>query len=81
MVHIYAIDDSINQFAIGYMINPSLNINKVLREQTEKCLSATFHEKTMEYIRGCLEKNNTCVIALIIFYENNGVNPKKCIGC
>ena len=28
MVHIYSIDDSINQFAIGYMINPSLHFNK-----------------------------------------------------
>ena len=29
MVHIYYIDDIINQFAIGYMINPSLHVNKV----------------------------------------------------
>ena len=29
MVHIYSIDDSINQFKISYMIKPSLNVNKV----------------------------------------------------
>ena len=31
----------------------------------------------METIRGCLKNKNTCIIALILFYENNGANPKK----
>ena len=31
----------------------------------------------METIKDCLGKNNTCVMALIIFYENNGLKPKK----
>ena len=79
MVHIYSIDNSINQFSVVYMINPSLHVNKVIREQVEKLLNSTFYEKTMETIRGCLEKNNTCVIALIMFYENNGVKPKKSV--
>ena len=35
MVHCYSIDESIDQFAIGYMINPSLYVNKVFREQVE----------------------------------------------
>ena len=35
MVYIYATDEKINQFAIGYMIKPSLHINKVFREQVE----------------------------------------------
>ena len=35
MVHIYSIDDSINQFSIDYIINPSLHVNKVFREQVE----------------------------------------------
>ena len=77
MVHIYSIDNSIDPFSIGYMIDPSLHFNKVLREQVKKYLNATFYEKTMETIRVCLKKNNTCVIALIIFYDNNGVKPKK----
>ena len=47
MVHCYSIDESINQFAIGYMINPPLQFNKVFREKVERCLSATFHEDTM----------------------------------
>ena len=31
----------------------------------------------METIRGCLKNNNTCVIALMMFDENNIVKPKK----
>ena len=31
----------------------------------------------MEIIRDCLEKKNTCVMALIVIYENNGGNAKK----
>ena len=81
MVHIYSIYDIINQFEIGYMINPALNVNKVLREKVVKCLSDTYNENTMENIRGCLKKKNICVIALIMFNENNGVKPKKCIWC
>ena len=29
MVHCYSTDETINQFAIGYTINPSLNCNKL----------------------------------------------------
>ena len=61
MVHCYSIDESINQFSICYMINPSLHFNKVFIEQVEKCLSATFNENTMETIKDCLIKKNTCV--------------------
>ena len=31
----------------------------------------------MENIKDCLSKKNTRVMALIIFYENNGEDPKK----
>ena len=31
MVYINTTDEKINQFEIGYMINPSLHINKVFR--------------------------------------------------
>ena len=37
MVHIYTKEKTIHQFAIGYMINPSLHINRVFREQVQKC--------------------------------------------
>ena len=77
MVHIYSKDDLIDQFTIGYTINPSLHVNKVFREQVEKFLNATFHEKIMKNIRNILKNKNTCVIALIIFYENKLIKPKK----
>ena len=47
MVHCYYIYESINQFEVGYMVNPSLNFDKLSRKQVEICLSATFHEKTI----------------------------------
>ena len=31
MVHCYSTDESVNQFEIGYMVNPSLKFNKVFR--------------------------------------------------
>ena len=76
MVDCYSIDDSINPFAIGYMINPSLHLTKVFREQVERYLSAIFHKNTMENTKDCLGKKNSCVMAIIMFYENNGVRPK-----
>ena len=47
MVHCYSTYESINPFAIGYMVNPSLNCNRVFIEQVEKCLSVSFHKNTM----------------------------------
>ena len=34
-VYIYTTDKQINQFEIGYMINPTLQVNKVFREQVK----------------------------------------------
>ena len=31
----------------------------------------------METIKDYLRKKNTCVMELMMFYENNGVKPKK----
>ena len=35
MVYWYSTDESINPFAICYMINPSLNCNRLFREQVD----------------------------------------------
>ena len=32
----------INEFLIGYMINPTFTINKEFREQVNKCMKTTF---------------------------------------
>ena len=62
MVHCYTRYETINQFAIGYMIAPSL----------QKFLSILFDAGTMETIKYFMRQNNTCVMALMIIYENNG---------
>ena len=59
------------------MINPSLNCNKLFREKVENLLSFSYHKKALETIRDCLRKNNTCVMALMMFYDNNVEKPKK----
>ena len=80
MVHTYSKDEKNNKFAIGYIIKPLLHINKVFREQVEKFLRSTFNESTKVTIRGVMKNNDTCVIALIMFYETNGTKPKRCMG-
>ena len=52
----------------------------MLIEQVEKCLRSTFHQNNMEGIRSVMRKKDTCVIALIIFYETKINNPINCIG-
>ena len=48
--------ERMNQFAIGYMTNPTLHVNKVFRDQVEKCLNETFYQITMKGIRMLWEK-------------------------
>ena len=67
----------INEFTIGYMINPRLSFNKSFKEQVEKCMFTTFGEIKKPFIKAKLEKNNTSVLALIMFYETRADNPKK----
>ena len=61
-----------NKFAIIYMINPSPKFNNEFRTQVEKCLGVYFYIRKMKTIKNCLMKNNACVMALIMIYENNG---------
>ena len=79
MVHFYSTDKGINQFSICYMINPSLNCNKVCRQQVEKYLSVSFHKNTMETIRYFLRKKNRGLMALIMSYDNNEEKTKKSV--
>ena len=74
MVHCYYKDKKVNKFAIGYMIKLSPNCNKVFRVQVEKCLSVSFDSMTMETIIDSPKNNNTCIMALLMIYENNGGN-------
>ena len=61
--------ERINKFSIGYMINPTLDINKSFREQVNKCMKILFGEITQPHIKTTLGKSKTKVLALIMFYE------------
>ena len=60
----------INEFSIGYMMNPNLYKNKVFREQVRVCLKTTFGTSTNTHIGKKSLKDNTRVLALVMFYEN-----------
>ena len=77
MVYIYSTDNTVHKFAIGYMINPSLHINKIFKTQVEKLLGCSFSTETMKTIKSCLMKKNTSVMALITIYETVGIAIKS----
>ena len=66
-----------NQFAIGYMVNPILYVNKALRYQVEKCLKEKFHSSTQSDIKNLMVKANTYVISLVMFYDNRTMNKLR----
>ena len=61
--------EHIDEFLIGYMINPKLNINKAFIEQVDKCMDSTFGLINQTYIIYTLKKKKTIVLALLMFYE------------
>ena len=68
--------EHINKFLIGYMINPTLNINKAFKKQLNKCMSNIFGEIIQPHIRTTFAKNNKRVLALLLFCETRQ-NPMK----
>ena len=75
MVHIYTTEKTIHQFVIGYMINPSLEFNKIFNTQVEKCLGYYVSIGTIKTIKKILMKKNISIMELIIIHENNGEIP------
>ena len=71
----------INEFSIGYIMNPNLNMHKVFREKVKVCLKTTFSTSTMTQISKILLKPNTRVLALVMFYENRIKMQRKCSEC
>ena len=45
-----------NQFATGYMVNPTLHVNKVFREQVDNRLGKKFNQNTMTGVRNFLKE-------------------------
>ena len=68
--------ERINKFTIGYMINPTLKINKAFIEQVNKCMKTTFGARTQPHIKITLAKKKTRLLALLMFYETRN-NSKK----
>ena len=60
----------INEFSIGYTMNPNFHKNKVFIEQVNVCLKTTFGPYTNAHISKILFKDNTRVLALVMLYEN-----------
>ena len=60
----------INEFSIGCMMNPNLNMNKVFREQVKVCMKTKFSTSTMTHISKILLKPNIRVLSLVMFFEN-----------
>ena len=50
MIHIYTTGKTINQFAIGYIINPSLKFKNAFITQVEKYLGDSFSIRKMKPI-------------------------------
>ena len=59
------------------MINPSLHMNRIVREQVKKFSGCSFPTKTMKTIKDCLLKNNKSVMALMMIYEISGKDIRK----
>ena len=60
----------INEFSVGYMMNPTLNRNIAFKDQVRVRLKQIFGPDTNSHISKTLQKLNTRVLALIIFYES-----------
>ena len=67
----------INEFSIGYMMNPTLNRNRVFKYQVKVCFKNTFGPDTNSRISKTLVKHNTRVLALVIFYESGKTIIRK----
>ena len=60
----------INEFSIGYMMNPNLIINKAFKEQVKICFKTIFSTTTLSHICKILFKLDTRVLELVMFHHN-----------
>ena len=67
----------INEFYIGYMMNPTLYRNRAFKYQMKLSLKHTFGPDTNSHISKTLQKPNTIVLALVIFYESEETIIRK----
>ena len=69
--------ERINEFEIGYIINPNFYVHKAFREHVDKCMNNTFGALTQPFNKNTWSKNNTNVLALLMFHETRGFKPGK----
>ena len=67
----------INEFSIGYMMNPTLYGNRAFKDQVKLFFKHTFGPYTNSHINKTLQKKNTIVLALVIFYESGKTIIRK----
>ena len=67
----------INEFYIGYMINSTLYGNRAFKYHVKVCFKHTFGPDTISNINKILQKKNTRVLALVIFYESGKTIIRK----
>ena len=67
----------INEFSFGCIFIPTLYSNKVSREQVKSMFKNTFGTDNNKNIHKTLQKQNTRVLALVVFYELGNINPRK----
>ena len=66
------------------MSNPRLNDNKAFIEQVLKCMYTIFVETTQPFSKSTLSKNNTSLLAFVLFYEtkeNNFMRDIRVFSC
>ena len=68
----------INEFSIGYTMNPNLHKNKVFREQVKLCPKNTLGTSTNTHIVKIILKDNTRVLALVMPCKNRKKVQGKC---
>ena len=58
------------------MVNPTLYVNKAFIDQFQKCIKEE-KSNTMFGIKKVLNKDNSCVIVIVMFYDNRTIDPMK----
>ena len=58
----------INEFSIGYTMNPNFSINKAFKEQVKVCLKYIFSISTLSHISKTLLKPDIRVLELVMFF-------------
>ena len=78
---IWVEEKSINEFAIGYMINTDLIVRKSFRYQVENVCTLHLVKSHNLLLKPHCQKRKTSVLSLIIFYETRADNPAKVSEC